>query len=184
MKRIAIAVCVMILLPVVFAQEQSPVPKPAPELRNRDLWVGDWTMVGTAKDTPAEPEYKLDWSLHGSRILGGFFVQIDQIWKGNGPEQLSLEILSYDPIKGTHISSGFQSDGATWVATATYNDGTAVETGTSTTADGKIIKWRGTWVFSADRMAVSAIQESDQDGVRWTSFTINGIKAKTPERTR
>jgi len=184
MKRNAIAVFALILLPVVFAHAQSTMPKPASEQRNWDLWVGDWTLVGTAKDTPTEPEYRVDWNLYGSRILGGFFIQIDQIWRGKGPEQHSLEILSYDPIKRTHASSGFQSDGATWVATATYSDGTAVETGTTTTADGKIIKWRGTWVFSADQMAVSATQESDQEGVRWTSFTVKGTTAKTPATTK
>ena len=184
MKRILTPVALVMLLTVVALQAQAPIPKPGPELRKWELWVGDWEMVGTAKDSPTEPEYKVEWNLHGSRILGGFFVQVDQIWKGNGPEQHSLEILSYDPIKRTHASSGFTSDGATWVATATYNDGTAVETGTTTTADGKIIKWRGTWVFSADRMAVSAIQESNQDGARWTSFTIKGTKAKTPAMTQ
>jgi hypothetical protein len=183
MTRIAAAIALMVLIPVVFAQVQSPAPKPTPELKNWDFWVGDWTLVGTAKDTPTEREYKLAWNLHGGRILGGFFVQIDQIWKGKGLEQRSLEILSYDPKKKTHTSTGFTDDGSTWTATATYSDGTSVESGTTITADGKIIKWRGTWVFSPDRMTVSATQESVQDGSRWTSFTIKGTKAKTPART-
>jgi hypothetical protein len=183
MTRIATAVFMMIFISVAFAQVQSPTPKLAPELKDWDLWVGDWTMVGTAKDTPTEPEYKVDWKMHGSRILAGYFVQVDHIWKGKGSEQHWLEILSYDPIKKIHAFSGFDNTGATWLATATFKDRTSLENGATTTADGKIIKWRVTWNISADRMTVSGSQESELDGARWTSFTVKGTKAKTPART-
>lgn len=177
MKRIATAVCLMILLPVIVLRAQAPEETPA-ELA---IWVGNWEMVGTAKDTPTEPEYKADWHLHGRLILGGHFVQIDQIWKGNGAESHWLEILSYDPIKGTFVSSGFTDDGGGWLSTLPFNskDRTFVETGTITTADGKSTKLHITWIFSDDRMAVSGIQELEKDGVRWTSFTFKGTKAKT-----
>ena len=85
------------------------------------VYVGDWEMVGTAKDTPTEPEYKVDWHLHGRLILGDHFVQIDHIWNGKGGENHWLEILTYDPIKGTYVSSGFCDDGGGWLSTAPYN---------------------------------------------------------------
>lgn len=182
MKRIAAAVCVAILLPGLAAEAQSPGPKPPAELRSWDLWVGDWTMVGTARDTPTEPEYALNWELHGSWILGGFFVQVDHVWKGKGLELQELEILSYDPVKRVHASAGFASDGSTWLMTATFDERTSVENGTTTTADGKVIAWRNTWVFSADHMEVSGTSESEQDGVRWTSFAVKGTRARPPAR--
>jgi hypothetical protein len=168
----------MILIPLIVAQAQAQAKTPA-EL---GMWVGDWKMAGTAKDTPTEPEYKLDWQLHGRLILKGHFVQIDHIWKGKRTEDHYLEILSYDPIKGAFLSSGFQSDGGGWLSTAPFNfkDKTYVENGTFTDVDGKITKFQITWIFSDDRMALSAIQECEQDGVRWTGFTVNGTKAKTP----
>jgi hypothetical protein len=101
-----------------------------------DAWIGDWALSGTAKDTSTGPEYKVDWYLHEHWILNGFFVQVDQTWKGNGKEIHSLEILSYDPVKKIHTSSGFSSDGSTWVLTATFDDVTTIEVGKAEGPDG------------------------------------------------
>ncbi len=103
---------------------QSPTAGPPPELQKWDIWVGDWTLVGTAKDTASEPEYKVDWRMEGRWILGGHFVEVRNTWKGKGAELTSLEILSYDPVRRIHAFSGFDSDGTTWVATATFSNGT------------------------------------------------------------
>ncbi len=182
MKRKYIAICAFILLFFVMAKAQPPAPRPAPERSNGDLMVGDWTMEGTAKDSPTKQEYRVAWKLHGSRILGGSFVQVDQTWKGNGPEEHSLEIVSYNPAKETHASYGFSDDGSVWVGTATYNSGTVVETGVTTTADGKNSKWRGTYIYSPDGMAVSGTEESEQAGAKWTSFTVKGTKSHIATR--
>jgi hypothetical protein len=171
----AIAVCGMSLLLAVVAHAQSPVAKPAPELKDWDFLIGDWTFVGTAKDTPTEAEYKVEWKQHGSRILGGFFMQADTIWKGNGTEHRWREILSFDPVKKVHTFCGFGSGGSTWIATATFENGTSVQmNGTSTTARGKIIRWRNTYVISADGLSLSGTQEMEQDDVRWTSVVFHG----------
>jgi len=179
MKALIPVMATVCLTSASLAQQPSPPPRPAPELKDWEVWVGDWTMVGTAKDGPTEPEYKVEWSLHGRSILGCFFVQVDHIWRGKGPEQHWVEILSYDPIKKIHTLSGFASDGTAWVATATFAAGTSPESGTTITADGKVIEWKNTWVFSADRMSVTGTQESEQDGIRWTSCVVKGTKVKT-----
>jgi len=88
------------------AYGQSSTPTPPPELKKWDVWIGDWNLSGTAKDTPTGPEYKVNWHLHEHWILNGFFVQVDQTWKGNGQELHSMEILSYDPGKKIHTVSG------------------------------------------------------------------------------
>lgn len=177
MKYTRILKAATILSAVIVAPAPSPSATPAPELKSWDLWVGDWTLAGTAKDSPTEPEYQVTWRLQGKRILGGCFIQVDSIWKGNGAEQRWLEILSYDPVKRTHACIGYASNGMTWVIAATFKGATFLEDGTTTTPDGKTIKWRNTWVISADRTAVSGIQVSEQDGTRWTSFTVKGTKA-------
>jgi hypothetical protein len=172
-----LAVALAFSLAIPASSSPAQAPKPGAELDERGLWVGDWTLAGTAKDTPTGPEYGLVWHLHGRRILGGFFVQIDQVWQGKGPEQHALEILSYDTINKIYRSSGFQSDGTAWVATATFDGRTYVENGTTRAADGSAAKWRCTWTFSADKMAVSATQESEQHGARWTSLAVKGTKS-------
>jgi hypothetical protein len=91
----------------------------------------------------------VDWSLHERWILGGFFVQVDQTWKANGQELHSLEILSYDPIKKVHASSGFSSDGSTWTLTATFDDARVTEEGVSKGPDGQATTCHTTWVLAA-----------------------------------
>ena len=167
---------------------QAPTAGPAPELQKWDLWVGDWTLTGTAKQTATAPEYKMDWRMQGRWILGGHFVELRGTLSGtlsgtsksNGGESTSLEILSYDPVRRIHAFSGFDSDGDTWVATATFTPGTSIEMGTFTEPDGKTVTFRNTWNVSADGMSISGKIEKEQDGVRWTAFTLKGTKAKPP----
>jgi hypothetical protein len=136
-------------------------------------------MVGTAKDSPTGPECKVTWTLHGRRILGGAFIQVDQTWKGKGPESHAMEILQYDPATRTHTTYAFSDDRSHWVGTAIYGeDGTLVETGATTDADGTVTKWRDVYVYSADRMSVTGTEEAEKDGVKWTTFTVKGTKAK------
>jgi|SRR5215467_1669405 len=176
MRHITSAVSMMfLLLAVVAAVGQSSMPKPAAELKQWDIWIGDWDFLGTAKDTQTGPEYKFDWHMHGRWILDGFCGQLENVIKGNGIETHNLEILSYDPIKKIHTVSGFQNDGVTWTNTFTFDKETSVEHSTMTGSDGKIITCRLTWVFSSDRMAVSGKTECD-DGSSWR---VKGTKSKT-----
>jgi hypothetical protein len=168
---------------VAFPNPDSAEPTVALAPRNEDILIGDWTMVGTAKDSPTGPEYKVTWTLHGRRILGGAFIQVDQTWKGKGPESHAMEILQYDPATRTHTTYAFSDDRSHWVGTAAYgDDGTLVETGTTTDADGTVTRWRDVYVYSADRMSVTGTEEAEKDGVKWTSFTVKGTKAKVPKK--
>ena len=175
MKYITTVVGMMLLtFAVVASVAQSSNPKPAPELKQWD-WIGDWSFLGTAKDTQTGPEYNFDWHMHGRWILDGFFGQLDNVIKGNGSETRSVEILSYDPIKKIHAVSGFQNDGATWTTTFTFDKETSLEKVTMISSEGKVITCRITWVFSIDRMAVSGTTECD-DGSSWR---VKGTKSKT-----
>jgi hypothetical protein len=159
------------------AQAQSPNPTPPPEMKKWGIWIGNWALSGTAKDTPTGPEYKVNWSLRERWILGGFFVQVDQTWKANGQELHSLEILSYDPVKKIHTSSGFSSDGSTWTLTATFDDSRVMEESVAKGPDGQPITCHTTWIFSSNRNALSGTQECDSNGLRWTSFRVRGTKS-------
>lgn len=177
MRRIATAIGILSLMLVPAARAQSSVVNPA-EIKKWGLWIGDWTMAGTAKDSPSEPEYKVEWRTRVHWVLSGAAVQADHSWKGNGPEEHWLEILSYDPARKIHTFFGFASEGTTWVGTATFQGRTSVETMQMTSLEGKVAKCRNTWMFSADRTAISAKQECEQDGVRWGSFTVKGTRTK------
>jgi hypothetical protein len=171
MKRILPAVSLMILMFVVAAHGQSSTPKPAPELKQADVWIGDWVFSGTRKDSPTGREYTVEWRPHCHWILGGFFLEWDSTYRGNGVELQFLEIAVYDPIKKVYSVSGFASDGSTWALTSTFDKDTWVDT----FANG----CRNTFHFSADGMAASGMQECEQKGVRWTVEQVKGTKTKT-----
>ena len=63
MKTLITLIAITCPVGAVLARQPSAPPEPAPEPRNWEVWVGDWTMAGTAKDSPTEPEYKVDWRL-------------------------------------------------------------------------------------------------------------------------
>lgn len=178
MKWIAMVGMMLLLMAVVAAVGQSSTPKPALELKQWDVWIGDWTLTGTAKDSATGPEYKVDWHMHGHWILDGFFAEIDYTMKSNGHEEHQLEILSYDPVKKIHSITGFASDGTTWVLTATFDHDTSIENITVTAPDGGITTCRNTFHFTPDRMAASGQQECEQSGVRWTAFKVKGTKSR------
>jgi hypothetical protein len=178
MQRAAIAT--LLMYAAASAQGQSPNPTPPPEIKKWAVWTGDWALSGMAKDRPDGPEYKVDWYLHEHWILGGFFMQVDQTWKGNGQELRSLELLSYDPFRKIHTSSGFSSDGSTWSLTATFDNATVIENGESRGPDGQLTRCQTTWMFSNDRLALSGRQECEQNGVRWRAIDVRGRKSRQP----
>jgi hypothetical protein len=165
----------LLVLAAASAQGQATRPQ---ELEKWDVWAGNWALSGKAKDTPTGPEYRVDWHLHEHWILGGFFMQVDQTWKGNGPALHSLEILSFDPARKVHTVAGFSGDGSTWSLTATFNEARLVESGESRGPDGELTRCQMTWMFSDDRMAVSGIQECEQNETRWRAIDVRGRKSK------
>jgi hypothetical protein len=179
MNLCSIAIGMMVLTFVsTSAHGQSSSPTPPPELKKWDVWIGDWKLSGMAKDTPTGPEYKVNWYLHEQWILGAFFVQIDQTWEANDHKLHAMEILSYDPVKKIHTVSGFSSDGWTWAMTATFDKTKNTEERVATGPDGAIVKSRIDWEFSSDGKTLSGTQQSEQNGVRWTAFTVKGTKSK------
>ncbi len=178
MKSLGLTFTIFFLSSSFNVFSQPPESSRISAMKNWDVWLGDWILVGTAKDDPSTPEYKVTWKLHEARILDGAFIQVDQIWQGPGPEGRALEILSYDPVKKLPSSYGFYSDGSSWTASATFTGLKCIETGTTITPDRKHLSWRVDWTFSKDRMSVSGLQEVEHDGVKWTAFTVKGSKVQ------
>jgi hypothetical protein len=180
-KWIATLVGTVVLVFAVAAEGQSPAAKPWPEMKQWEVCVGKWKLIGTAKDSPTSQEYKVDWREQGRWILGGYFVELQHVWKGNGAEAHQLEILSYDPIKKILTASGFGSDGTTWLSKATFNNEKLIEEMTFKGPNGESTTCRNTWVYSNNRTAVSGTQECEENGVRWTFFKVKGIKSGTAQ---
>lgn len=178
MKRIPTAIGTLCLtLAAACIQAQDRKPSPPPELKKLDVWIGNWTLSGTARDQPDSREYSLHWQLHEHWILNGFFMQVDQIWEGGGQVLRGLEMLSYDPRKKIYTDTGFGSDGSTWSLTAAFRDATMIEMGETAGPHGTITRCRMSWVFSNDGRSLAGTEECDKGGVRWKAVEVRGTKS-------
>jgi len=179
MKRIANVISVVVLVFTTTISAQTTAPQASPEYNILDAWAGEWTIQLEAKDSPTGPAYKVDWTLKGRRILGGYFLEVLHVWKAKGIEQNGVEITGYDPIKKicmTHVS---YDDGNWIISTPTFiNDRTCIEIGTEYFPDGKVTKMRNTWNFSPDWMSLSFKEEDEKDGTWWTSMEGKGIRPR------
>lgn len=178
MKRLIIRAGALLLALVAASAHAGPTPGPPPELKKLDVWVGTWSLSGTAKDQPNEREYPVLWRLREHWVLNGFFLQVAQTWRGNGQILNNLEMLSYDPTRKIYTDLGFGSDGSTWSLTATFSGATMIERGESKGTDGAMTRCRMAWVFSNDGTSVSGTQRCEKNGARWQALKVAGTKSK------
>lgn len=181
MKRTtSVAVGLSLLVLAVAAQAQPAAPKPGPEHKKLEAWVGDWTTEGVGKDDSASPEHKILWTSQARWILGGLFVEFNHLWKSDGKETRGLEIAGYDLYKKTYTSHIFRRNGTAEAANVTFNDRTYVISSTNVADDGRQQKWTCTWILAPDSTSASGKCEVSEGGARWTSFAGKGTKTKAP----
>ena len=125
MKRsLAILVATLLLAAVAFAQMGAP--KPAPELKKLDYFLGTWTSEGDAKPGPMGPGGKFSTSGNGKWMDGGFFLVIQSDFKsaamGNAAGTAYMgynadeKVYTYDEFNtmGENVHSKGTVDGDTW----------------------------------------------------------------------
>lgn len=178
-QALLVATLLTVLLPRIGSSQALEVV-PRPEVKGWDFWIGEWTLAGTARDTPTGAEYPVDWSAHGRWILGGAGIELTSTWKGTGPASQWVEILSWDPAGRTHTFTGFSSEGEVWRGTTIIGSDGFVEDYVSTVSDGQTSQCHNEWIFGPDRLTISGNSVCQRGEVRWTSFTVSGRKVRTP----
>lgn len=119
---------VLLCIVALSAQAQMQTPKPSPELKKLDYFVGDWKT-----DATMTPGGKFAASDH-SEWLGEFFlINHSKFTSPFGPGT-EVEIMSYDPVGKVYSYDSFSSsgrheiakgtlDGDTWTWTSDLNMG-------------------------------------------------------------
>src|SRR6185295_7409993 len=100
----------MICLSVVAAAAQAPVPKPGPEQKRLEVFVGSWTFEGQFRGGTIGQGGKVTGT-ETSQMLGGFFVERHYKEKGPAGERRGIHVFGHDPVKKTYITSDFDSMG-------------------------------------------------------------------------
>jgi hypothetical protein len=174
MKRIAFAVSLVIVVLAVALLAQTAAPKPGPEQKKLNIWVGDWTLEGESQATPLGPARKYVGKATVRSIMDGFFVE----WHGQSGDSIWNEVDGYDALNKTYFWSGFSNDGSFNSATYTIDGTTAKYSGTLILGD-KRYRIRGTAEFGSDFMSFVDKEEVSADGQVWMpNFQNKMVKIK------
>ena len=114
MKFMFTLLCVVSLLACVLlasAQAPSSSPKPGPEIKKLEAFIGRWNSDGDAKESPYGPAAKFSGTDTFEWVPGGFFV--NHHWKGmqGSVAYDGFEIISYDSTKKMYMTRFFDNFG-------------------------------------------------------------------------
>lgn len=169
MKRITFAVGLVLLVFAVSLWAQTTAPKPDPEIKKFDVFVGHWTYTAEYKAGPLGPASKATGELTIKKILRGFFFQTQATEKGSMGETLIMEIVGYDPANKEFSSNEFHSDGIMFSGTYAVNGNIWTYMG-KITAEGKPIMVKNVMTLAADMMILEAKGEISTDGNTWVPW--------------
>jgi len=97
------------------AEKKMETPKPGPEHKKLDVFVGTWTGQGEMMKSPFGPGGKMTWTETCEWFPGGFQVICKS--KGDGPmgQTEGLGIMTYNPEEQVYVFMGADSTG--WTGT-------------------------------------------------------------------
>ena len=139
------------------------LPKPGPEHRLLDIFIGKWINQGHTVATAEAPSLPIVTSDVYEWAPGGFFVHHYAYGIAGSMPGGGIEICGYDAESGQYKSYFFDSQGNVVISSLTHNDGVWV--------------WEGPWAgvghratstFSDDGRIQKCLHESSVDGVNWT----------------
>jgi hypothetical protein len=114
------------LLPgIASARARIETPKPAPELKKLEYFVGTWTAEGEMRPGPMGAGGKFTGTNHVQWMDGGFFLVTRSEFRGAMGRGVETSYMGYDSNDGTYTYDSFNSlgeashargrvDGSTW----------------------------------------------------------------------
>ncbi len=144
-------------------------PKPGPEHKKMEVFVGEWTYAGSGESSPFGPAGPFKGKDTSRMVLGGFFLESrgedtgdsGYVWQG-------VALRGYDPVKKTYFLHGFENDGIANSSSTTLSGNTWTSIGSRTDTKGKVYKTRSVETFSSDGRSFTFIAEySQDDGNTW-----------------
>ena len=166
MRRARMILATALVLAATAMAQMGP-PKPGPELKKLDVFVGTWSLDGNMKPgmmgsggSMAENE-KCEW------MEGGFFVVCNSEYKSSMGNGVGLAVMGYSPDDKAYTYREFNSfgefedskgslDGDTWTWTADEKMG------------GTTMKGRFT-IKMTSASSYTFLFEMSQDGTKWST---------------
>jgi Protein of unknown function (DUF1579) len=167
--KTTVILCASLLGLAIGAAGQMEMPKPAPELKKLDVFVGSWTLNGDMKPGPMGPGGKLVETEKCEWMEGGFYVVCHADYKmetmGNGK---AISVLGYSPDERMYTYREFSSDGEFTDARGTLENNTWTWS-SEEKMGGAMTKGRFTMKMTS-ATSYDFMFEMSQDGAKWTNI--------------
>jgi hypothetical protein len=156
--------CLLISAP---ALAQMDMPKPGPEHKKLDMFVGSWALDGDMKASPMGPGGKMTESEKCAWMEGGFFVVCHSDFKSSMGDGTGISVMGYSADDKAYTYREFNSwgefddskgsvDGDTWTWTSDEKMGP------------NTMKGRFTMKITSPT-SYNFMFEMSQDGTKWTT---------------
>jgi Protein of unknown function (DUF1579) len=166
MKRLGLMLASTLLLTTMVAAQMQP-PKPGPEIKKLDAFVGSWTLEGTMKPGPMGPGGTMTETEKCEWMEGGFYVVCHSEYKSTMGDGVGLSVLGYSTDDKAYTYREFNSfgefddsrgslDGDTWTWTSDEKMG-------GTTMKGRFI------MKMISTTAYTFTFDMSQDGAKWST---------------
>src|SRR5208283_2062405 len=116
-RMIAVFAAAMFLLPLIVQAQAPQMPKPGPELKKLDYFMGTWKMDGDMKPSPYGPGGKFSGTDHNEWMTGGFFLVTHSDSKSSMGEGKGLAVMGYNTDDKVYTYHAFDSMGEAISAT-------------------------------------------------------------------
>ena len=155
---------------VVQAQAPATAPKPDPELKKMQPWIGHWTYEQEYKAGPLGPGDKVTGEMKVQMILGGFFQEGWFTEKGAKGVSHLLEIDGYDTTNKTFTFATFYDNGNAGTGTYRFSGAKEWNFEGKLFAGGKEYPLRGKGEFAPDMKSFTFSGEISTDGKTWVPW--------------
>jgi Protein of unknown function (DUF1579) len=167
MKRIVSAVCFVVFCAgASLAQDASQMPKPGPELKRLQYYVGTWKSEFDMKAGPMGPGGKMVGTDQSQMMAGGFFVVTHTDGKTAMGEIKELAVMGYDAAAKVYTYDAFNNLGEADHFKGTVQGDTWTWTSESNVA-GKVTKMRFTSKEVSPTMYTMKLEMATDSG--WTT---------------
>ncbi len=177
MKRAAAAILLIVCVLASLAQAQQQ-PKPGPEHKWMDYFVGRWTGEGDVKASSFGPAGKFTFTEDVEWAPGGFFLVMHWEWKGPQGQAKGLTVMGYNAEEKVYFSRSFDSGGDTWSFKGPVAGDIWTGTSPEFKRDGKVMKTR----YVNQRLSPTSYSfkmERSTEGGPWPTY-MEGKATKTP----
>lgn len=181
--KLAVLVASGLLTAAAAAQAQEKkmeAPKPAPEVKRLEFFVGNWISEGEMKPGPWGPGGKMTGTSHCSWMPGGFFVVCNEDGSGAMGKMHGLGVLGYDAAAKSYTWNGFNSMGENEHAAGSVDGKTWTYTNESV-MNGKPIKGRYT-IVETSPASYDFKMETSEDGKTWGGMMEGKVTKKAAKK--